>query len=325
MAGSQKEVQNGLADLSLLPKKSSTNGSRSDVVEEVSVTNQLVEKSSTHHIYNVVLLYTKKVENKEDEKKEEKIRTTVTHTASVVDQWIASVYADFRNKLKNLVVGLDIEWSRKSRDGYSRKKVAVLQLCLSTRCLIFQISRCDEIPESLAGFLSNENHIFVGAGIDGDAHKLWVDYGLYLGTTEEVGTLAAYKLTKTIGDYRDCRFYNAGLKNLAKDVLKQEFPKERKIQTSNWNVSFLTVEQIEYACLDALFSFKLAIHLRSAPTPRHTNERSNSKPKKFYRDFSEKKTEEEPKQQDSEKANGTTKSKQEAKQVPANGTKSRRP
>ncbi|KAI3943852.1 hypothetical protein MKW92_046692 [Papaver armeniacum] len=299
MAGSQKEVQNGLADLSLLPKKSSTNGSRSDVVEEVSVTNQLVEKSSTHHIYNVVLL---------------KIRTTVTHTASVVDQWIASVYADFRNKLKNLVVGLDIEWSRKSRDGYSRKKL------LFCSCVCLHV-----IPESLAGFLSNENHIFVGAGIDGDAHKLWVDYGLYLGTTEEVGTLAAYKLTKTIGDYRDCRFYNAGLKNLAKDVLKQEFPKERKIQTSNWNVSFLTVEQIEYACLDALFSFKLAIHLRSAPTPRHTNERSNSKPKKFYRDFSEKKTEEEPKQQDSEKANGTTKSKQEAKQVPANGTKSRRP
>ncbi|KAI3909633.1 hypothetical protein MKW98_014050 [Papaver atlanticum] len=246
MVGSQKEVQNGLADLSLDPKKSSANGSSSNVVEEVS-SIKFVDKSSTHQTYNVVLFH----ENKD----------------------------------------------KKS------------------------------IPESLADFLSNESFIFVGDGIDGDAHKLWVDYGLYIGRTEEVGTLAAYKLTKTIGEYRDCRFYNAGLKNLAKEVLKIEFPKERHIQTSNWNGSFLTEQQIEYACLDALFSFKLAIHLRSLPSPIHINERHNSKPKNFIKDPNEpKKTEEEGTEQVSDKTNGT-KGKQEAKQVPekkANGTKSRR-
>ncbi|RZC57916.1 hypothetical protein C5167_005223 [Papaver somniferum] len=168
------------------------------------------------------------------------VRVTVTHAASVVDQWIWEVYTDFRNKLKNLVVGLDIEWSRrsrKSRDGYSRNKVAVLQLCFSTRCLIFQISRCDEIPESLADFLSNDKFIFVGAGIDGDAHKLWVDYGLYVGKTEEVGTLAAYKLTKTFGDYRNSGLYNAGLKNLAKDVLGLELPKQRQSRDKSRRVT----------------------------------------------------------------------------------------
>ncbi|KAI3889701.1 hypothetical protein MKX03_007723 [Papaver bracteatum] len=312
MAGSQKEVQNGLAKLSLVPNKSSS----------TQISTELVDKWSTHQTYNVVL-----IQEKEGKIKKDKIRTTVTHTASVVDEWIASVYTDFRNKLSNLVVGLDIEWSRKSRDGpdgYSRNKVAVLQLCFSTRCLIFQISRCDEIPKSLDDFLSNESFIFVGAGIDGDAHKLWVDYGLYVGRTEEVGTLAAYKLTKTFNDYRNSGLYNAGLKNLAKDVLGLEIPKPRQIQTSNWNVSFLTEQQIEYACLDALVSFKLGIHLRNLPTTTHTNR----EPKKFFRDFNEKKTEEEGTEQVSDKANGTKGSKQEAKQVPekkANGTKSRRP
>ncbi|RZC61810.1 hypothetical protein C5167_023558 [Papaver somniferum] len=306
MAGSQEEVQNGLAKLSLVPNKNSS----------TKISTKLVDKSTTHQTYNVVLVH-----EKEGKIKEDKVRTTVTHTASVVDQWIASVYAEFRNKLNNLVLGLDIEWSRKSRDGYSRNKVAVVQLCFSTRCLIFHISRCDEIPESLADFLSNEKFIFVGAGIDGDAHKLWVDYGLYVGRTEEVGTLAAFKLTKTFGDYRNSGLYNAGLKNLAKDVLRLEIPKPRQIQTSNWNVSFLTEQQIEYACLDALVSFKLFIDLRSLPTPTHTNR----EPKKFFRDFSEKKTEEEGTEQVSDKkANGT----KEAKQVPdkkPNGTKSRRP
>ncbi|KAI3909631.1 hypothetical protein MKW98_014048 [Papaver atlanticum] len=300
MGGSSvhKEIMDGLAGVSLDDKKKSDQmSSRSNVAEDKVSSIELDDKSSTHQTYNVVLFH----ENKD----KKPVRTTVTHSASVVDQWIASVYTDFRNKLKNLVVGLDIEWSRKSRDGYSRNKVAVLQLCFSTRCLIFQISRCDEIPESLADFLSNESFIFVGAGIDGDAHKLWVDYGLYVGRTEEVGTLAAYKLTKTFLDYRNSGLYNAGLKNLAKDVLGLELPKERKIQTSNWNVGFLNEQQIEYACLDALAT---------------ANQRS------FLGILAKKKTEEEPKQ-DSEKANGT-KGKQEAKQVPekkANETKSRRP
>ncbi|KAI3917933.1 hypothetical protein MKW98_000167 [Papaver atlanticum] len=313
MAGSslQKEVQNGLAVLSLGDMK------KSDKSIEV------VDKSQpTHQTYKV--LPPKDVHT--DKRDVNAIRTTVTHTASVVDRWIAEVYTDFRNKLKNLVVGLDIEWSRKSRENFSRNKVAVLQLCLSTRCLIFQISRCDEIPESLADFLSNESFIFVGAGIDGDAHKLWVDYGLYVGITEEVGSLAAYKLTKTIGEYRESGFYKAGLKNLAKDVLSLDLPKERKIQTSNWNVSFLTEQQIEYACLDAFVSFKLGIHLRGRPNLTHVDER-RSQPKKFFKDSSEpKKAEEEGTEQVSDKANGT-KSKQEAKQVSekkTNGTKSKR-
>ncbi|KAI3997600.1 hypothetical protein MKX01_011017 [Papaver californicum] len=219
------KVQNGLSGLSLGAKKnpswsdqmssnSSTNGSNSYNGGDNISSIKLVDCSeSTHHEYDVYYY-------------KEKIRTTVTHTGSVVDRWITGVYKDFPNKLNNLVVGLDIEW-RRLRENSTRNPVAVLQLCLLKRCLIFQISCCDYIPDSLPDFLGNEKFTFVGVGIDGDAHKLWVDHGLNVARTEELGSLAAYKLTKTVREYRESRLYKAGVRDLARDVLGQELPKTR--------------------------------------------------------------------------------------------------
>ncbi|MCL7023462.1 hypothetical protein MKW94_021398 [Papaver nudicaule] len=257
MAGSQvRQVQNDLAGLSL-----STNGDA-----KVSSIEVVDKTKSDHHVYNVYYY-------------KEKIRTTVTHKASVVDQWIVSVYNDFRHKLNNLVVGLDIEWSR-IRDNSERNKVAVLQLCLARRCLIFQISCCDSIPKSLHEFLNNNEFIFAGVGIDSDAYKLWGDHRLNVSITEELGGLAAFKLSKTVGEYREGRLCKAGLKVLAKDVLNLELPKPEGILLSNWNIPFLSDYQVEYACLDALVSYKLAIDLMNRANPVHTDE-----PKKSCEDY----------------------------------------
>ncbi|MCL7034366.1 hypothetical protein MKW94_004908 [Papaver nudicaule] len=317
MVGSSiQKVQNGLADLSVSSKK----GSWSDQMSSNSSTNEgssyqgnqgieVVDKSqNTHYTYNVYF-------------DNEKILTTVTHTASVVDEWIAGVYTDFRSKLNknNLVVGLDIEWKR-IRETSSRNPIAVLQLCLAHRCLIFQISVCDNIPKSLSDFLSDVRINFAGAGIDGDATKLLTDHGLYVARTEELGPLAAYKLTKTVGDYRKSWLYKEGLMKLAKEVLNIELPKRRFVQLSNWENGFLSDEQIEYACLDALVSYKLAINLMSRGNPVHIDERRQGEPKKFWRNFDEpKKFDEKPtKQVVSDKANG------KANGSKANGTKSKR-
>ncbi|KAI3976417.1 hypothetical protein MKX01_008275 [Papaver californicum] len=285
MAGSsaQKVVRNGLASLSLGAAKKS---GWSDKMSGNSSTSGSTSRKNPYHC---------------------------NPHSFVVDQWIAEVYTNFHNKLKNLVVGL--EWSRRSRDNNisARNKVAVLQLCLSKHCLIFQISCCDCIPESLA---SNEKFIFVGARIDGDAHKLWFDHGLTVGRTEEVGSLADYKLTKTIGEYRE-----------RADFIKLELPKQRDIQLSNWGVTgFLSEKQIEYACLDAFVSFKLAIDLISRVNPVHINER-RGKAKKLFKDPEPKKAEEEEEtKQVSDKANGTKSKQETTKQVSekkANGTKSK--
>ncbi|KAI3926012.1 hypothetical protein MKW98_028148 [Papaver atlanticum] len=153
----------------------------------------------------------------------------------------------------------------------ARRKVAVLQLCVDNRCLIFQFlgRERDQVPESLKNFLGDNDLIFVGAGIEADAYKLMVDYGLKVARVEELGSLAAFKRTNTFVDYRKSPLYRTGLKNLVMDVLKQDLPKSRYEQSSDWGRSLLSNKQIEYACLDVVVSFKLDVELMSL-NPKHT-------------------------------------------------------
>ncbi|GKB25282.1 Werner syndrome-like exonuclease [Tanacetum coccineum] len=56
--------------------------------------------------------------------------------------------------------------------------VAVLQLCVDNRCLIFQIIHSGQFPPlSLINFLNNPNITFTGVGINTDIQKL-VSHGL---------------------------------------------------------------------------------------------------------------------------------------------------
>ncbi|KAI3862365.1 hypothetical protein MKX03_014383 [Papaver bracteatum] len=238
---------------------SSTNGDSARVIKNTGI--KVGDKSkSTHHTYTVYYYG-------------EEINTTVTHTASVVDKWLDDVGKDFGTRLHDLVVGLDIEWSRETRDKFgARRKVAVLQLCVDDRCLIFQFfgRDRDQVPESLKDFLIDKDLIFVGAGIEADAYKLMVDYGLKVARTEELGSFAAFKTG-------DSRLYKIGLKKLVREVLKQDIPKSRYDQSSDWGRSFLHNKQIEYACLDAVASFKLGVQLMSLPNPKHTYRNNNDR------------------------------------------------
>ena len=69
--------------------------------------------------------------------------------------------------------------------------VALLQLCVGRRCLVFQILHADYIPGSLFDFLADERFTFVGVGIGDDAAKLRAGYGLEVGCAEDLRGLAA--------------------------------------------------------------------------------------------------------------------------------------
>ncbi|KAI3955308.1 hypothetical protein MKW92_004178 [Papaver armeniacum] len=209
------------------------------------------DKKETHHTFDVSF-YT------------DIIRTTVTPDTSIVDEWIKDVYESFTSKLEdgnNLIVGLDIEWVR-LRQTSQRNKVAVLQLCLAHKCLIFQFLVKHEVPESLINFLNDERIIFVGSGIDQDARKLWVDYGLYVARSEDLAGLAEYKLGTN-------DLYQSGLQSLMWKVLRKNLPKPKALTLSRWDFDFLSNEQVAYACLDAYASFKLGMKLM--PRPRTVN------------------------------------------------------
>ncbi|MCL7041422.1 hypothetical protein MKW94_008517 [Papaver nudicaule] len=210
------------------------------------------KKTASHYTYNVGYY-------------NDIIRTTVTRTDSIVNRWIKEVYTDFE---EGLIVGLDIEWVR-LQETSQRNKVAVLQLCVDKRCLIFQFlfgGANATAPASLKKFLNDERILFVGVGIDKKARRLLVDHELNIARSEDLGGLADYKLGRE-------DLYELGLKKLAWNVLRHDLPKRKHQTLSRWDASTrlhngtLKDEQVEYACLDAYVSLQLGVYLMGRPDP----------------------------------------------------------
>ncbi|KAJ7976537.1 Werner Syndrome-like exonuclease [Quillaja saponaria] len=191
----------------------------------------------THNVYDVIFY-------------SDTIHTLLTNSPSIVDSWLSEIDRSGSNRL---IVGLDVEW-RPSFNRHIQNPVATLQLCVSHRCLIFQLIHAPKIPQSLIDFLGNTNYTFVGVGIEPDVEKLLEDYGLSVATVVDVRVLAADKL-----GLRELR--NAGLKALAMQVLGKEIEKPKRVTMSRWDNPWLNSQQVQYACIDAFVSFEIARNL----------------------------------------------------------------
>ncbi|XP_054785259.1 3'-5' exonuclease-like [Prosopis cineraria] len=176
------------------------------------------------------------------------IHTLLTSSPSMVDSWLSETH-NLHSLPQPLIVGLDVEW-RPNFQRNMQNPVAILQLCVGPRCLIFQILHAPNIPQSLISFLGNANHKFVGVGIEEDVEKLVCDYDLSVATYVDLRDLAADKL----GD-KDLK--KSGLKTLALRVLEKEIEKPKSISRSRWDNPWLNSEQVKYACIDAFISFEV--------------------------------------------------------------------
>ncbi|CAM8968114.1 unnamed protein product [Rhodiola kirilowii] len=203
----------------------------------------------THNLYDVYL-------------DDFRIRTLVTHTPHMVDQWIAQV-GQILNLHQRLIVGLDVEWRPNFQPNQGDNPVAVLQLCVANRCLIFQILRAPFLPRSLASFLGNPSYKFVGVGIRSDVARLVEWYNLNVVNQVDLRVLAAERRGRP--DYR-----NAGIKILARDLLGKEIEKPQRVTMSRWDTECLSHAQVQYACLDAYLSYEIGRVLMSASAPTGT-------------------------------------------------------
>nr|AFK44726.1 unknown [Lotus japonicus] len=176
------------------------------------------------------------------------IQTLFTSDPSHVDSWLSETTRHRNNKLP-FIVGLDIEW-RPNTQAFKNNPVALLQLCVDHRCLVFQIIHAPSIPDSLSSFLSNPQHTFVGVGIQGDVDKLLKDRSFTVANAVDLRTLAAEV-------YGDPEMMKAGLKALTQRVLGMNVEKPKKISTSKWDDRYLSVEQVQYAAIDAFVSFEI--------------------------------------------------------------------
>ncbi|KAJ1283476.1 hypothetical protein BS78_03G131400 [Paspalum vaginatum] len=175
------------------------------------------------------------------------IETTVARDASAADEWVRSVRAGAG--AGPLIVGLDCEW----KPNYSRwttSKVAILQLCAGTRCLILQLFYVDRIPASIRSFLADPNVLLVGVSVGEDAAKLSADYGLTCAVPVDLESRCNRLLGHTGGR-------RLGLKGFAREVLGLAMEKPYHVTMSNWEKLDLDEAQIQYACIDAYVSYKL--------------------------------------------------------------------
>ncbi|GKA72328.1 Werner syndrome-like exonuclease [Tanacetum coccineum] len=189
----------------------------------------------THNIYDVTFFDTK-------------ITTLVTTSPHFVNLWISQTQ-QLNNHPNNNIVGLDIEW-RPNQSRNVENPVAIIQLCVGTRCLIFQILHCPNVPKSLKDFLSNTSYTFVGVGIESDVEKLIGDYNLSVGKMLDLRVLASEV-------YGVKELKNSGIKDLGFRVLGREIKKPKSVTMSRWDNEWLVPTQVQYACVDAFLSYEI--------------------------------------------------------------------
>jgi ribonuclease D len=177
------------------------------------------------------------------------IDTTVTRDAAVADDWVRTVRAANPRGGAPLIVGLDCEWKPNYR-SWTTSKVAILQLCAGTRCLVLQLFYVDRIPASIRSFLADPGVLFVGIGVGEDVAKLGADYGLACAAPVDLEGRCNDYLGHTGGR-------RLGLKGFAREVLGLAMEKPRSVTMSNWEKHDLEEAQIRYACIDAYVSYKL--------------------------------------------------------------------
>jgi ribonuclease D len=151
-------------------------------------------------------------------------------------------------------VGLDVEWRPSPSRGVALGPVALLQLCVGRRCLVFQILRADYVPDSLFDFFADGRFTFVGVGIGGDARKLGAHYGLEVHNTVDLRYLAADALGKPA-------LRRTGLQGVVWQVMGVWPAKPHHVQVSAWDAPRLSLEQLQYACADAFASFEVGRRL----------------------------------------------------------------
>jgi ribonuclease D len=186
------------------------------------------------------------------------IKTTITSSGTAVKRWLREIRYMYRWVYHKLIVGLDVEW----RPSYShvQNPVAVLQLCVGHRCLVFQILHADFVPQDLVDFLADPGFRFVGVAVRGDADRLSDDHGLHVVNTVDLRRLAAEGMHRP--DLRQ-----AGLQALVRAVMGADLQKPKKVTMGPWDAQDLSADQIKYACIDAFVSFEIGRKLLTGDYP----------------------------------------------------------
>lgn len=156
------------------------------------------------------------------------------HLINSIEQCLA-----LEQELKSsALLGFDTESKPTFKVGEVSTGPHLIQLASQDKAYLFQIN--PEILAFLKPVFENRDQVKVGFGLKNDAH-LFRKKGIELNSVIELS-----KCFSAFG------FPNPmGLKNAMALLFQVNFPKSRKISTSNWARKILTPHQIQYAAADA--------------------------------------------------------------------------
>ncbi|KAI3864005.1 hypothetical protein MKW98_031597 [Papaver atlanticum] len=169
------------------------------------------------------------------------IQTTVTSRPEIIHQWIYHHWQVYGEHYGNrLIVGVGVQWRPSNQ-----RRAHTLQLCIDTRCLLIQLSHTPRIPQVLHWFLGDRNIHFVGIRNDSDYRRLL--------NNEHV--LSVPNLIN-VSDYFD--HSESSLRDLARLVLGVDgVRRDTLVERSDWSARDLTIDQVQYAVVDAYVSFQV--------------------------------------------------------------------
>ncbi|XP_041370473.1 exonuclease 3'-5' domain-containing protein 2-like [Gigantopelta aegis] len=188
-------------------------------------------------------------------KKKLKFRRTdgSIHLVTSSEEW-EIFYPQLMSDIQNMkVVGFDTEWVH---SGGHRHPVALLQIA-SYRGLCALVRLCymqNDIPSSLAAFLSDRSILKVGVGVSEDGQKLLKDYQLPVR-----GGVDLRNLLVRVRDVFHCP--NQSLQGLCDGVLGQSLDKQHAVRCGNWEAHTLSTEQVEYSAADAMVAVDIFVRL----------------------------------------------------------------
>ena len=177
------------------------------------------------------------------------------HLINSIEQCLA-----LEQELKSCaLLGFDTE----SKPTFAKGEVStgphLIQLASHDTAYLFQIN--PQILEFLKPVFENRDQVKVGFGLKNDAH-LFRKKGIELNNVIELSKcFSAFGFSNPMG-----------LKNAMALLFQVNFPKSKKISTSNWARKILTPHQIQYAAADAyapvlVFEELLALSLLPKPIP----------------------------------------------------------
>ncbi|KAL4380285.1 hypothetical protein AHAS_Ahas04G0018200 [Arachis hypogaea] len=170
---------------------------------------------------------------------------------------LLKILEEKKRQMVQIPLGFDIEWKPSFRSGVPPGKVAVMQICHGTsHCHVLHLIHSG-IPKNLQILLEDPLILKVGAGIRGDAAKVFRDYKISVKGLEDLSFHANRKLGGSPHQW--------GLASLAEKLLSKQLKKPNKIRLGNWETPVLSKEQLEYAATDAFASWHLFQAIKDLP------------------------------------------------------------